>query len=168
MDPDSLIPIGFVLRAHGLKGELKLRFHKPIDELPEVIFIDRVPYFIKSVKPTTGQEAIGLFEDLDTKEAADKLSGKEISVEADAEVVLDDTPVDEYEKLVGYTALDASGVELGPVKEVVEMPMQMLLQIDYKNNSIMIPLNNDSLQKIDHKARKVYLLIPDGLIDIYS
>ncbi|GAC1389669.1 MAG: hypothetical protein NVSMB45_19350 [Ginsengibacter sp.] len=44
----------------------------------------------------------------------------------------------------------------------------MLCKIILNGNEALIPVNEEFLDKIDKKGRKVYLSLPDGLLDIYS
>jgi 16S rRNA processing protein RimM len=37
----------------------------------------------------------------------------------------------------------------------------------YQGNEALIPLHEESLEKIDKKKKQVHVKLPDGLLDIY-
>jgi 16S rRNA processing protein RimM len=53
------------------------------------------------------------------------------------------------------------------VLEVIEQPVQILLRIELQGKEVLVPLNESTLDKIDHKQGKIYVTLPDGLLDIY-
>ncbi len=57
--------------------------------------------------------------------------------------------------------------ELGEVCEVIEQPHQVLCKIMLKGKEALIPVHEDSLEKIDKKNRKLFVNLPEGLLDIY-
>ena len=57
--------------------------------------------------------------------------------------------------------------ELGEVIEVIEQPHQVLCKIMLENKEALIPVHEDSLKKIDKKNKKLFVNLPDGLLDIY-
>jgi 16S rRNA processing protein RimM len=59
------------------------------------------------------------------------------------------------------------GENLGEILEVIEQPHQILCSILLNNKEALIPIHEDSLEKIDKKNRQVFVKLPDGLLDIY-
>ncbi len=57
--------------------------------------------------------------------------------------------------------------ELGVIEEVIEQPHQVLLRITLEGNEALIPLHDETLDKIDHKKQQVHVTLPDGLLDVY-
>jgi 16S rRNA processing protein RimM len=43
-----------------------------------------------------------------------------------------------------------------------------LLQINYNGNEALIPLHEETIDRIDRKAKEVHLFLPDGLLEIYQ
>jgi 16S rRNA processing protein RimM len=43
----------------------------------------------------------------------------------------------------------------------------MLCRLEINSKEVLIPLNESTLQKIDHKKRQVLVELPDGLLEIY-
>ncbi|MDE1191497.1 MAG: hypothetical protein PW786_05105 [Arachidicoccus sp.] len=68
--------------------------------------------------------------------------------------------------LIDYLVYDEKA-PLGKVEEVIEQPHQILLKIFFQNKEVLIPLHEETLNSIDRKNKKIYLTLPDGLLDIY-
>jgi 16S rRNA processing protein RimM len=57
---------------------------------------------------------------------------------------------------------------LSPIEEVINQPHQILLRITLKGKEVLIPLHEESLDKIDHVKKQVHVILPDGLLEIYT
>ena len=69
--------------------------------------------------------------------------------------------------MLGFTIIN-EGEDLGEILEVIEQPHQVLCSIFLNGKEALIPIHEDSLEKVDAKNRKVYVNLPDGLLDIYK
>lgn len=163
----ELIKIGKVLKTHGFKGHLKIfidEFYMNDFEDMAAIFINGLPYFIQSKDINTDSQAIILLEEIDSKEKAHKLQGKEIyAKEDDLSEILDGT---EYDALVGFEINDTNYGNIGKIEQIIEMPFQFLAQIKKEKKEILIPLNDDFILKIDEKKKEVKMQLPDGILEI--
>jgi 16S rRNA processing protein RimM len=68
--------------------------------------------------------------------------------------------------LLGYSIVE-NGKALGSILEVVEQPHQLLCRIEIDGKEALIPLHEDTLIKIDKKAKQVIVQLPEGLLEIY-
>ena len=68
--------------------------------------------------------------------------------------------------LLGFNIIN-DGEDLGEILEVIEQPHQVLCSILLNGKEALIPIHEDSLEKVDTKNRKVYVNLPDGLLEIY-
>ena len=164
--------IGKLVATYGLKGEVILKHNlgkKTSLKNLEAFFIEEntdafLPYFIKSTRIKNDKEIYVLLEGIDKKEAAHKLVQSEIwLLEKDFKNFAGSAaPI----SLLGFTMVNENE-ELGEILEVIEQPHQLLCKILLNGNEALIPVHQDSLEKIDKKNRKVFLALPDGLLDIY-
>ena len=53
------------------------------------------------------------------------------------------------------------------ILELIEKPHQLLCRLDRKGKEVLIPLNEETLQKVNHKKKEVLVELPDGLLEIY-
>lgn len=169
---DKYIAIGRVSKTHGVDGALKLKIKDRYwDDFAEakVLFVESagkvVPYFIEEFRG--GHDPIVKFEDLDQREPAQALSGKELFMrESDLLPEVAEANVEQYERFVGYTMQDVDLGELGKIEEVVESPGQYLAFLTYQGREVTVPLNPVFIQSVDHQGKKVYVDLPEGLLEL--
>jgi 16S rRNA processing protein RimM len=58
--------------------------------------------------------------------------------------------------------------ELGEVVEVIEQPHQLLCVVMIDHKEVFIPIHEEFLKKLDKENKKLYVSLPDGLLDIYK
>ncbi len=165
--------IGKLAASHGLKGDLILQHSlgkKTSLKGLETIFIEEkkdsfLPYFITWVKIKSNAEVYIKLEGIDEKETARKLTPKEVWIaEADfKKYAAKSSPI----ALLGFNIINEE-VDLGEILEVIEQPHQVLCSILLNGKEALIPIHEDSLEKVDTKNRRVYVNLPDGLLDIYK
>lgn len=164
--------IGKIVAAFGLSGELILKHglgKKTALKDISVIFIEEVkdsyiPWFVETSKAKTDEEMHLKVEGINSKEAAQRLTQKKVWLKTD-----------DFRKLAGKSSVIAligyllinEGEELAPIEEVIEQPHQVLLRIMLGGNEALIPLHDETLDKIDHKKQQVHVTLPDGLLDVY-
>ena len=164
----ELIKIGKVLKTHGYKGHLKIFIDDfYMDDFEEIsaVFINQLPYFIISKDINTEKQAIVLLEDIDNKEKAHPLQGKDIyAKDDDLTEILEEEP---YHDLAGFTISDKNMGIIGEITKVLELPHQFLAQVFKDEKEILIPLNDDFILNIDEKKKLIEMQLPDGLLDIF-
>ena len=164
----ELIKIGKVLKTHGYKGHLKIFIDEfYIDDFEDMaaIFIHNLPYFIVSKDINSDSQAIIALEDIDSKEKAHPLQGKDIfAKDDDLAEILDEEP---YNDLSGFTITDKNLGIIGEITQIIELPYQFLAQVFRDKKEILIPMNEDFIIHIDEKKKTVEMQLPDGLLEIY-
>ena len=165
--------IGKIVASHGLDGEVVLQhaLGKKTDlKGLQTIFIEErkssfLPYFVESTTAKNKEEVYIKLEGFNTKESARRLNQKEVwLLKPDFDkYAAKSSPI----SLLGYIMIN-EGKEIGEIIEVIEQPMQVLCKIMYQGNEALIPIHEESLEKIDKKNKRVYVTLPDGLLDIYG
>jgi len=164
--------IGKIVSTYGLAGDLILHHHLGIKTSLkglEFIFLEEkkdemLPYFIETAKAKDRQETYLKLEGIDAKETARKLVQKEVWLRE--EDFHKHTGKSAPINLVGYLLIN-EGIELGEILEIIEQPHQVLCRIEYQGKEILIPIHGKTLQKMDKIGKKLYLDLPEGLLDIY-
>jgi len=164
--------IGKIVSVFGLKGELTLQHHfgkKTSLKGLKVVFIEEkkdemLPYFIESIKIKNDDEVHLKLEGIDSKERAGKLIQKEVwlTEEDFQKYAVKSAPI----SFVGYHVID-DGKDLGEILEVIEQPHQVLCRLEINNKEVLIPINEQTLEKTDQKNKKIFVVLPDGLLEIY-
>lgn len=165
--------IGKLAASTGLKGELVLQHSlgsKTSLKGLEAIFLEEkkdnfIPYFIQSAKIRSENETVIKLEGIDIMEAARKLTPKEVWItETDfKKFAAKSSPI----ALLGFMMIDDEDNEIGEITEVIEQPHQVLCTVLIGGKEALIPIHEESLDKVDKKNRRVYVILPDGLLDIY-
>ena len=164
--------IGKIVASFGVKGDLILQHHlgkktslKGLEALfVELVKDEMLPYFIQSAKIKSEDEIYLKLEGVDTKEAAQQLKQKEIWLtEEDFHKYAAKSSI---VSLLGFRLID-DGVDRGAILEIIEQPHQMLARIDLQGKEALIPLHEQTLDKIDKKKKEVHVVLPDGLLDVY-
>jgi 16S rRNA processing protein RimM len=57
------------------------------------------------------------------------------------------------------------GTEIGKVVDIVHIPGQDLLVIEYKEREVMIPFVKEIVPTVDVKAHKITIVDKEGLLD---
>ena len=163
---------GKLVAASGLKGELifkhELGKKTSLKDLKAVFIEDKkdsfIPWFIESTRIKNDSEIYLKLEGIDTREAAAKLSPKEVwmTEEDFKKYAAKSAPA----SLLGYTIINSKD-RLSEILEVIEQPHQLLCRIELNEKEVLIPLNENFLKKIDHKKKEVVVELPEGLLDIY-
>jgi len=168
-----MIRVGKIVATHGLAGDVimthltgKKDWLKPGDALFIAIRKDSyIPYFVKSIKSSTNSEMILHFDDSDSVEQSKKLVSREVFVEESVLAkVVDDSPL----LWIGFEVIDAHVGSLGPIEDIYQTAQQWLATVRYKDQEALLPIIEQTLQRVDLKQKKVFLELPDGLLEIYA
>jgi len=164
--------IGKLAASFGLKGELVLLHSlgkKTTLNGLETIFLEEgkdnmMPYFIATTALKNDAEVYVKLEGIDSKETARKLTPKEVWITEEdfKKFAAKAAPI----AMLGFHLINEDE-DLGEIIEVIEQPHQILCAILLDGKEALIPIHGESLDKIDQKNRKVYVTLPDGLLDIY-
>lgn len=174
MDKENCYLLGYVVRTHGLKGEISIYLDvdspEDYDELDSVFVETKgqlIPYIVTRINIQQKGKAIVRLETIDHIDQAQALVGASLYLPEDA---LDELEEGEfyYHQITGYTVVDSKLGRLGPVKTVYTPNAQDLIAMDFEGNEILIPVVDDIVDKADHDAREILVNLPDGLLDIYK
>ena len=164
--------IGKLAASTGLKGELVLQHSlgkKTSLKGLEAIFLEEkkdsfIPYFIQAAKIRNEGETVIKLEGIDKMEDARKLTPKEVWLTADdfKKFAAKASPI----ALLGFSIIN-NGEDLGEIMEVIEQPHQVLCAILLDGKEALIPIHEESLEKVDLKNRRIFVNLPDGLLEIY-
>lgn len=164
--------LGKIVAAHGLKGELVMKHFlgkKSALKGLESVFLEEkknsyLPWFIQAVRIKNDSEVFLKIEGIEVREAALKLVQKEVWVpEAEfKKLAAASSPVN----LLGYCLMQ-NKKPIGIILEIIEQPGQLLCRTEIQNKEALIPLNETTLKKIDHRKKEVQVQLPKGLLEIY-
>ncbi len=164
--------IGKIVATFGLRGEVILKHHlgkKTGLRGLELLYLEEkkdemIPYFIETVRPKTDDELYLKLEGIDVKEKAQQLTQKQVWLaESDFHRFAGaSAPI----SMLGFHIIN-DGTDLGEILEVIEQPHQLLCRIDLQGKEALIPVHPDALEKMDKTKKEIYMVLPEGLLDIY-
>lgn len=165
---EKLVEIGKITKPHGLKGTLKAIINIPIRQgkkSPDVFFLDTslkpLPYFIENLSLSNNEWLVKI-EDINDLETANKLRGKNIYVEE--KWVGKSKP--EQTTYIGFKLIDKTLGEIAIIEELLEMPMQQIARLIYKNKEVLVPLNQTFIEKVDTQRKILFINLPEGILDL--
>jgi 16S rRNA processing protein RimM len=171
MEIDSCFKIGFIIKTHGLKGEVTLSLDDdgPAD-LPDgtSIFVEKdkrlIPYFIQSFSHH-GTKAFVKFEDVDTIEEAEKIVKRAVYLEKSARPK---SGRGEFynDEVIGFKVLDENGELLGTITEIIQAGPNRLIAMDHNGKEVLIPVNGPFITSINKTKKTVSVNLPEGFLDI--
>lgn len=170
---DEYFNIGKLAATHGLKGQLILthalgngvRFEKL-----KWIFLQQsgnsfLPYVVLGCDKKNDTECFIQLEGITSKESARTVLKKEVWITQEdfRKLSSAQTPI----SWLGCTIVDGKN-EVGVISEIIEQPHQILCTVLLGDKEAYIPVHENNLQKVDLKNKKIFVQIPEGLLDIYK
>lgn len=172
MRVEDCYQLGFVTKPHGLQGEvmiyLDVDYPEDYEEMESLLLLQKhqlVPFFIESIALQPGSKAIVKFEDIDSRDAATKISGLAIYLPLTELPDLDDDQF-YYHEIVGYQMVEG-GQRIGTIKGVISTGPQELFEVQADGFEMLVPIVDEIVTTIDHANNRVEVTLPEGLIDIY-
>lgn len=168
-----MIRIGKLVATHGLTGSLIMthiagtsKWLKKGDALMvEMQKGSLIPYFVAQVKATGENEYIVTFEDIATPQEAKKLVTKHVYAD---EKLLAATANQSPLMWIGFNISDQHYGNIGILEDVMQTGAQWIGKLTYKENEVLIPLVDETLEAIDIKRKILKTKLPEGLLEVYQ
>jgi 16S rRNA processing protein RimM len=174
--PEAMIQVGFVFRAHGMKGELKVNPEHTDDparfEELETVYLGRAPHAVTrhTIASVRYQETkrgttviLGLADIESRSDAEAVMKQKVFADEADLELADDEIFIHD---LVGLSVVTEAGEALGTVANYMEMPAQDVFVVRRPDaDEAMIPAVEDFIVDIDLDGGRLVVRPIEGLLD---
>lgn len=174
MTLDACFQLGYIMKTHGTKGQVvaffDVDFPEEYDELESVFLLINgklVPFFIDSLNPQDRGRSIIAFEDITSVAAAEKLKGAALYLPLNQLPELEEDQF-YFHEVIGYTVVDEKLGELGTVQTFFDLPNQDLLAMEYQGHEVLIPVQDEIILRTSKKERKIYVNLPEGLLEVYT
>ena len=172
MDFDSCYELGYIVKPHGLKGDVSIIIDADYPEeykKLESVFIEQdkqlVPFFIQSIK-IAGKKAILSLEESTSIETAQQLKGAKLYLPLDFLPALEDDQF-YFHEIIGYQIKDDKLGGLGKITTVYDAGPQDIIAFAHQGKEVLLPVNDETIIKVDKSELILHVAIPDGLLDIY-
>ncbi len=172
-EANERLTLARVVRPHGIRGEVAATiltdFPERLTKLREVWLWDgrneprRAEVSQCRFTTARGGHAIIHFAGVDSIEAAEKLRGLDVQVPLSSRTPL---PASSYyiSDLTGCEVWE-KGAKLGVVRGVQQVGTPVL-EIDAPEGELLVPLAQEICTKIDTAARRIEVILPEGLHEL--
>lgn len=174
MKKDELFQLGKIVRTFGSKGEVVIQLetdtpsrYKNLESVFININENLVPFFIERIQLKLKNQAVVKFLDIDSPDDTSLILNRSLFLPIELLPKLKGKNTFYFHEVTGYQVIDCIKGDIGIVKSVLELPQQALLEIEFNNKEILIPIADEIIKKVDKKKRIVEIESPEGLIDIY-
>ena len=173
MKKEDCFYLGKIVSKFSFRGEvlIKLDTDEPESYIKmESVFVDynknMVPFFIEKSSLHKSDLLRVKFEDVNSEEDADDLMKAEIYLPLSLLPKLDGDKF-YFHEVIGFRIVDRSFGKVGIIKRINDSTAQALFEIDRNGIEILIPMNDEFIDRVDRQANTVYVNTPEGLIDLY-
>jgi len=156
-DAALVLEVGRILRAHGLKGEVVVRFTSDREErrtAGATVTSPRGPLTVERARSGSGGDWVVKYAEIPDRASAEAMHGAVLRAEAIADP--DELWVHE---LLGAVVVDQDGCERGTVREVHEGSASDLLVLD---TGQLVPVTF----VVGKETGRILVDAPDGLFDL--
>lgn len=176
----ELSPIGRIGKPHGINGEMTLILDDvaldaeiDVGELRCVVIdIDgiNVPFFIESSRPKSSGSLLVAIDGIDTDVDAKTLAGKivhSLREDFDPAAMLETEDGFYAADLIGFQAYEEDTL-LGVIDDIEDSTENALFIIARADTeeTLYIPIADELIVEIDAENRRLYLDLPDGLLEL--
>ena len=173
---DETYQLGTIVKPHGLRGFVVAEFD--VDDTAayqklKTVFLalpaapaQLVPHAVEKVQPQAGTRVLLKLKGIERIEEAEPLRKATLHLPLEALPALADDQF-YYPDVIGFAVIDENLGELGVVENFYELPQQDMLAMRYRGHEVLVPVVDEIVTRADMAAKKVFVRLPDGLLDIY-
>jgi 16S rRNA processing protein RimM len=171
MDLKAAYKIGYILKPHGLKGQVTVSLDAEApDDLEDIdtIFVEKnsqlIPYFREEIS-ITGAKAYLKFEDINSPEQAKEISKSALYLPKSSRPK---SGRGEFydDEVIGFVVTDANEGSLGPVSAITTAGPNKLLTLIFNGKEVLIPVNSPFIKSINKSKKTISVELPEGFLDI--
>jgi len=165
--------LGKIVRKYSFKGELLIKLDTDQPDLYEnldAVFIfvrnSLIPFFIESSQLHKSDLLRIKFEEVSNEADADALMKSDVYLPLALLPKLEGNKF-YFHEVTGFTMIDTNFGRVGTITGINDNTAQSLFEIDRDGIEILIPMNDEFIQKVDRKNKTITVETPEGLIDLY-
>jgi 16S rRNA processing protein RimM len=173
MKKEDCFYLGKIVKKYSFKGELLIKLDTDQPELYEdldAMFIEvrntLIPFFIESSQLHKSDLLRVQFEDVTSEADADALIKSEVYLPLEFLPKLEGDKF-YFHEVIGFTMVDVTYGKVGTIVSINDSTAQALFEVENNGKEILIPMNDEFIDKIDRKAKTIFVKTPEGLIDLY-
>lgn len=171
--PKDLVEFGEIRKPHGLRGDLKVHFYHPIEDFPmkgDCIWLDNgieltslTEFQVEHLQLNSPQPIIK-FNGVNNRDDANILRGAQLFIPRSNLPELEGDSF-YYNDLIGCFLENENGEKIGTIQNVLALPGNDVLVVDYRGNEVLVPLVDEFIKLIDIENKLVIMNLLEGLLD---
>lgn len=171
---EECFQLGHISRLHGYKGSVVAFFDTDRPEAYtklESVLIENdgelVPFFIEDLSRNSKGHFILTFEDLELEEAQSYI-GAELYLPLNLLPPLSGKQF-YFHEVLGFAVYDKEQRLIGQLEAMLDSGAQPLFKIiSAEQKEILVPAIDDFIDSIDRDQKEIHLILPEGLLEVYS
>ena len=173
MQKEECFYLGKIVSKYSFKGEVlaKLDTDEPgIYENMESVFVslgnNLVPFFIEKCSLHKSNLLRIDFEEVKSEYEADRLMGSELYLPL---TFLPKLTGDKFyfHEVIGFTVKDSVHGDIGIIKSINDTTSQALFEVVKNGKELLIPINDEIINKVDRENKTIFVSTPEGLVELY-
>ena len=173
MKKEACFYLGTIVGKYSFKGEILVKTDTDnINSYTSLsnIFIDidnrLIPYFVNKCLVHKSSLLRFNLEDVSDEQFANSLLRKKIYLPLELLPNLDGNKF-YYHEVIGFKMIDKKKGEIGTIIKINDQTAQPLFEVSDGNKTLLIPLHDDFLIKLDRINKSFSVDLPDGLVDLF-
>ncbi|WP_172917139.1 ribosome maturation factor RimM [Capnocytophaga canis] len=165
--------IGTIVSKFSFKGEVLVKLDSDDPELYEnleSVFIalgnNLVPFFVEKCSLHKTDLLRIKFEDVSSEADADALMKSKLYLPLSFLPKLTGNKF-YFHEIIGFTMEDVNYGYVGKIVGVNDITSQALFEVENDGKELLIPMNDEFIEKVDRQHKKIIVKTPEGLIDLY-
>ncbi len=172
---DDCFELGKILKTHALYGEvsvfLDVDYPQDYQTLQEVwVEIEQKlqKFEVEGVRllPNKPQTALLKLRNIDSIEQAQEIVGAKLFLPLTFLPELGEKQF-YFHEIIDFLVVDKVLGNLAQIQDVYTTTQTALLVMLYKGKEVLIPIHDEVILQVDRKEKKLYVALPEGLLDVY-
>jgi len=173
MRKEECFYLGKIVSKYSYKGEVLVKLDTDEPELyenMESVFIslgnNLVPFFISRCRLHKSNLLRIDFEEVNQEADADRIMGSELYLPLSFLPKLEGNKF-YFHEIIGFTMMDSVHGDIGIVQSVNDTTAQALFEVLKGDKRLLIPINDEIVNKVDREKKTIHITTPDGLVELY-
>ncbi len=171
---EECFQLGHISRLHGYKGAVVAFFDTDRPEAYttlESVLIENdgelIPFFIEELSRNSKGHFILKFEDLEPDQAESYI-GAELYLPLNLLPPLSGKKF-YFHEVLNFSVYDKNEGLIGTLEAMLDSGAQPLFKIlNAEQKEILVPAIDDFIESIEREKKEIHLILPEGLLEVYS
>ncbi len=166
---DDLLPIGKIVKPHGIHGEMTFEYSSDVFDRESVPFLMMevdgiiVPFNVENYRIRSSSTALLKLKGVGSDDQARLFSGTMVYVPSTYLLSMNNSEV-ESSYFTGFQMIDQRLGVIGVIAELDETTENALFVIPKDDDELLIPATDAYIVAIDHVQRIITVDLPEGLV----